>query len=367
VPRPRTLAAALLLFGACVASPEPGPQALLTLDRQWAAVLAGDSTRLAVTALDPLGDTVPNPAVSWTSDNPSVADVDQAGLVRAHTIGSASITAAIETTTAVARIVVAPAVLVGAGDIAGCTYDRDEATARLLDSIPGVVFTAGDNAYPNGTLAEFTLCYDPTWGRHKNRTRPSPGNHDYRTLNGAHYYSYFGPVAGDSGVGYYSYDLAGWHIISLNSNVSMAAGSAQERWLRADLAAHPTACTIAYWHHPRFSSGQHGNSTAPQPLWQALYDANADIVISGHDHTYERFAPQTPAGVLDTARGIREFVAGMGGAGFYDFPTIRANSEVRNNTANGVIKLTLRAGAYDWEFVPTAGATFRDSGTGKCH
>jgi len=260
-----------------------------------------------------------------------------------------------------------PPVLVGAGDIADCSYDDDAATAMLLDSIPGVVFTAGDNAYPNGTVAEFTLCYQPTWGRHKNRTRPSPGNHDYRPPGAASYLSYYGALAGDSSRGYYSYDFAAWHIISLNSNVSMAAGSPQEQWLRADLAAHPAPCTLAYWHHPRFSSGEHGSSAASQPLWQALYDANADVIVSGHDHSYERFAPQTPTGVLDTARGIREFVVGTGGAAFYQFPLVRANSEVRNNATHGVIKLTLRARGYDWEFVPVAGGTFRDSGSGKCH
>jgi len=259
-----------------------------------------------------------------------------------------------------------PAVLVGAGDIASCSYDDDEATAKLLDSIPGTVFTAGDNAYPNGTLAEFTLCYQPTWGRHKARTRPSPGNHDYRIPGAASYYSYFGAAAGDSGRGYYSYDLGAWHIISLNSNISMNAGSPQEVWLRGDLALHPAPCTLAYWHHPRFSSGGHGSSTASQPLWVALYQANADVVISGHDHSYERFAPQTPDGRRDIVHGIREFVVGTGGAGFYQFETIRKNSEKRSRT-HGVIKLTLREGGYDWEFVPVAGKTFRDSGSSRCH
>ena len=260
-----------------------------------------------------------------------------------------------------------PAVLVGAGDIASCRYDADEATAKLLDSIPGTVFTAGDNVYSNGSPERFRDCYAPTWGRHRARTRPSPGNHDYDWPKGAGYYAYFGAQAGDSGKGYYSYDLGGWHIISLNSNVLMVAGSPQEQWLRADLAAHPAKCTLAYWHHPRFSSGEHGNSRAPEPLWNALYTANADVVINGHDHTYERFAPQTPRGVRDTVRGIREFVVGMGGAGFYEFPIVRANSQVRHNKTHGVIKLTLHPDRYDWEFVPVAGSTFRDSGSGKCH
>ena len=260
-----------------------------------------------------------------------------------------------------------PPILVGAGDIASCRYDHDEATAKLLDSIPGTVFTTGDNAYPNGTPDQFARCYGPTWGRHKTRTRPSPGNHDYRTPRAPAYFAYFGAQAGDSGKGYYSYDLGSWHIISLNSSALMVAGSPQERWLRADLAAHPAKCTLAYWHHPRFSSGEHGSARASEPLWNALYDANADVVLNGHDHTYERFAPQTPRGVRDTARGIREFVVGTGGAGFYEFSIVRANSEVRHNRTHGVIKLTLRENGYDWEFVPVAGGRFRDSGSGKCH
>ena len=261
----------------------------------------------------------------------------------------------------------ATAVLVGAADIASCRYDDDEATAKLLDSIPGTVFTAGDNAYPNGALSQFALCYEPSWGRHKHRTRPAPGNHDYRNPGARFYYRYFGAQAGDSGLGYYSYELGAWHIVSLNSNVSMKAGSPQEQWLRRDLALHPAPCTLAYWHHPRFSSGEHGNNRAPEPLWNALYAANADVVINGHDHTYEPFAPQTPKGVRDTARGIREFVVGMGGAGFYEFPIVRANSEVRHNKTHGVIKLTLHPDGYDWEFVPVAGGRFRDSGSGRCH
>ena len=267
-----------------------------------------------------------------------------------------------------ARAPAPQAVLVGAGDIASCSYDADEATAKLLDSIPGTVFTAGDNAYENGTARQYARCYAPTWGRHKARTRPSPGNHDYRIAGAAPYYAYFGAAAGPRGRGYYSYDLGGWHIISLNSNVSMSDTSSQHRWLRHDLVLHRGArCTLAYWHHPRFSSGEHGSSAASQPLWQALYDANADVVINGHDHTYERFAPQTPTGTLDSARGIREFVVGTGGGEFYHFLLIRAHSEVRNNTTHGVIKLTLRADGYDWEFVPVAGGSFRDSGSGKCH
>lgn len=258
-------------------------------------------------------------------------------------------------------------VLVGVGDISN-SGSGDSATAALLDSIPGTVFTLGDNVYNNGTAAEFSNYYEPTWGRHKARTRPSPGNHDYNTSGATGYYNYFGAQAGPSGRGYYSYDLGNWHIVSLNSNISMAAGSAQEQWLRADLAASTKPCTAAYWHHPLFTSGaNHAPSTATRPLFQALYDHNADVVLTGHNHQYERFAPQNPNGGLDTARGIRSFVAGMGGAGHYSFGTIRPNSEARNSDTYGVLKLTLRSNSFDWQFVPEAGKSYTDSGTTACH
>lgn len=260
-------------------------------------------------------------------------------------------------------------VLVGAGDIADCGSNGDEATAALLDGIDGTVFTAGDNAYEDGSAANFSQCYAGSWGRHKARTRPSPGNHDYRTSGAADYYAYFGARSGDAGKGYYSYDLGDWHIISLNSNISMSAGSAQEAWLRADLAASPLTCTLAYWHHPRFSSGtQHGSESAAEPLWQALYDAGAEVVVSGHEHNYERFAPQQPDGTADGATGIREFVVGTGGTGHYnDLGTQLPNSELFNGTTFGVLKLTLAPGTYSWNFVPVAGETFTDSGSGSCH
>jgi hypothetical protein len=264
-------------------------------------------------------------------------------------------------------------VLVGAGDIANCNRSQDESTAQLLDGIAGTVFTLGDDAYPDGTLAQFNDCYGPTWGRHKARTRPTPGNHEYHTSGAAGYYTYFGAAASPLDAnctsnckGYYSYDLGAWHIIALNSEIAHGAGSAQEQWLRADLAAHPNTCTLAYWHKPRFSSGGHGNSTGVQPFWQALYDYGADVVLSGHDHSYERFAPQSPTGQADPARGIREFVVGTGGAGLYPFPTVRPNSQVRNNTTWGVLKLTLHAASYDWQFIPVAGQTFTDAGSALC-
>ncbi|MDQ3007031.1 MAG: Ig-like domain-containing protein [Chloroflexota bacterium] len=264
-------------------------------------------------------------------------------------------------------------VFVGAGDITNCSSTNDEATAKLLDNISGTVFTLGDNAYPDGTLTEFNNCYGPTWGRHKSRTKPAPGNHDYHPAGASGYYTYFGSAASpldnnctSNCKGYYSYNLGAWHIIVLNSEISHSAGSAQEQWLRADLAANQNVCTLAYWHKPRFSSGMHGNIASVQTLWQALYDYGADVVLSGHDHLYERFAPQNPNGQADSSRGIREFVVGTGGSALYPFPTIQPNSQVRNNTTYGVLKLTLHSTSYDWQFVPIAGQTFTDSGSGNC-
>ncbi|HJW90350.1 MAG TPA: metallophosphoesterase, partial [Anaerolineales bacterium] len=264
-------------------------------------------------------------------------------------------------------------VLVGAGDIVKCIRTEHQETAKLLDSIDGTVFTLGDNAYPDGTLAQFNDCYGPTWGRHKDRTRPSPGNHDYHVAGAAGYFTYFGAAASPLDTdctsdckGYYSYDLGYWHIIVLNSEIPHEVGSTQELWLRGDLEANQSTCTLAYWHKPRFSSGQHGNMIGIAPFWQALYDFEADVVLNGHDHTYERFDLQNPSGQADPNRGIREFVVGTGGAALYPFPTIQPNSQVRNNTAWGVLKLTLHATSYSWEFIPIAGQTFTDSGSANC-
>ena len=263
-------------------------------------------------------------------------------------------------------------VLVGAGDIAKCNDSRDEKTAELLDGIPGTVFTTGDNVYNSGTSAEFQNCYDPGWGRHKARTYPTPGSHDYYTAGASGYFGYFGAAAGDPNKGYYSYDLGEWHIISLNSQCGQVGGcgstSPMVTWLRQDLSANPAACTLAYWYNPLFSSGSvHGNDPKMKPSWQALYDADADVVLSGHSHNYERFAPQDANGMADPERGIREFVVGTGGPTVHGFGTIQPNSEVRNSNTSGVLKLTLHPTRYDWEFVPVAGKTFTDSGRASCH
>jgi 3',5'-cyclic AMP phosphodiesterase CpdA len=258
-----------------------------------------------------------------------------------------------------------PEVFVGAGDIGLCSGGGNPAaTARLLDAIAGTVFTAGDNVYPSGTAQEFRECYDPTWGRHKGRTRPVPGNHEYETGGAAPYFEYFGTNAGPPGLGYYSFELGNWHAIALNSNIPVGAGSAQGAWLRADLASSRARCTIAYWHHPLFSSGQNGNQSQMRDFWRLLYDADADIVLSGHDHLYERFTPQQQDGFPDPTRGIRQFTVGTGGALLSPIVTVRPNSEVRIS-ALGVLRLTLNADSYQWSFIPVSGPG--DSGTGTCH
>ena len=348
------------------------PVASVTVSPAAASADVGSTVQLTATPKDANGAPLTGRTVTWGSSNTSVATVSASGLVTGAAVGTATITATSEGKSGTAAITVvtpgASVVFVGAGDIADCGSSSDEATAALLDNIAGTVFTLGDNVYPDGTATQFTQCYDPSWGRHKARTRPSPGNHDYHTTGASGYYGYFGSIAGPSGQGYYSYDLGAWHIISLNSNVSMAAGSAQETWLRQDLAASTKQCTLAYWHHPRFSSGtKHGSTSAAQPLWQALYDNNADIVLSGHEHNYERFAPQTPTGVADPTRGIREFVVGTGGASNYTGSSPLPTSELFNGTTYGVLKLTLSAGSYTWQFIPVAGANFTDSGSGTCH
>jgi len=259
-------------------------------------------------------------------------------------------------------------VLVGAGDISDCGNNNDEATALLLDGIAGTVFTTGDNVYESGSSSQFTNCYNPTWGRHAGRTRPVPGNHDYGTSNASGYFGYFGSVACSPAV-YCAYNLGdNWRVYQLNSEIAHGAGSTQEQWLRADLAATPRSCVVALWHKPRFSSGDtHGSDSSYQALWQALYDFGADLVLVGHEHNYERFAPQSPTGSADPTTGIRQFVVGTGGRSHYGFGSAIANSQVRNGDTFGVLKLTLHASSYDWQFVPVAGASFTDTGSGACH
>ena len=258
------------------------------------------------------------------------------------------------------------------GGLGTATVCRMKYTSDLLLGMnAAAVLTLGDNQYEDGALTKFQQSFDANWGRVKPSMRPAVGNHEYLTIGATGYFQYFGASAGDPTKGYNSYDIGTWHLIALNSNCSQVAGcgtgSPQEAWLRADLAAHPNACTLAYWHHPRFSSGEHGNNTGLQALWQALYDYQAELVLNGHDHDYERFAPQTSVGVADALRGIREFVVGTGGKNHYAFVTLQPNSEVRNPDTYGVLKLTLHPTSYDWQFMPEAGKTFTDSGDGACH
>jgi hypothetical protein len=266
-------------------------------------------------------------------------------------------------------------VVVGAGDIAlASDIGGAEATAKLLDTIDGHVITFGDNAYENATLDDYLDAFHPTWGRHRWRMHPSLGNHEYNVPHAAPYFAYFCDSVGETYKGWYSYDIGSWHFIVLNSNCAEPdanapacdRGSEQERWLRADLAAHPAKCTAAYWHHPRFCSGSKGDDPTVQDLWQALYEAGADVVLSGHAHVYERFGPQDPTGHADPERGIREFVVGTGGADLSTFNESHANSEARKAGLHGVIKLTLHAASYDWQFI-TVDNVVQDSGQGVCH
>jgi hypothetical protein len=268
-------------------------------------------------------------------------------------------------------------ILIAAGDIADCGTRADSATAALVRDIPGTIATLGDHAYESGTKQDFADCYDPTWGAERNRTRPAPGNHEYETRGAKGYFDYFGGAAGDRGKGYYSYDLGAWHIIVLNSDCDEIGGcgtdSPQGRWLRRDLAAHPATCILAYWHHPLFSSGrEHGGDEAMKPAWEALYDARAEVVLSAHEHNYERFAPQDPDGKHDRKRGIRQFVVGTGGASHYGFGRPLTTSEVRESGTFGVLVLTLHSTGYHWVFVPVESrfdlrGPFTDSGSRDCH
>lgn len=262
-------------------------------------------------------------------------------------------------------------VLLAAGDIASCGAYGDSATAALITAQPGVpVLALGDIAYPDGSAQNLADCYAPTWGVFKDRTHPVPGNHDYVTLGAADYYAYFGAAAGPAGLGYYSFDLGAWHVIALNSNcgaVDCAAGSDQETWLKADLAAHPAKCTLAFWHHPMFNAGAHGDLNNTQDLWKDLYAAGAELILNGHDHDYQRFAPQDPSGAADPAAGIREFVVGTGGASLYHVTPGFPNLEAYNDSTYGVLKLTLHPAGYDWQFLPESGKTFTDTGSAACH
>ena len=313
-------------------------------------VAAGSHT-FAVTALDPAGNRSAATTSTWTAG----ATVAAVGDIACSTDD--------------------PNYSGGAGTGSFCMQSATADVVAGISNLDGLLLL-GDEQYQCGYAAEFSAVYAKTWGRFNSIAHPVPGNHEYGDTancppsNASGYYGYYGASAGDPTKGYYSYDLGAWHLIAINSNCAAiggcGSGSAEETWLAADLASDTAACTLAYWHHPRFSSGEHGSDAGTAALWQALYDANADVVLNGHDHDYERFAPQNPSGVADSARGIREFVVGTGGRSHYVTGTPKPNSEVRDSTSFGVLRLTLRANDYGWQFQPAVG-TFSDNGTGTCH
>jgi Calcineurin-like phosphoesterase len=276
-------------------------------------------------------------------------------------------------------------VVAAAGDIACSPREAKQASSggqvsRCLmretsDLLVGTrlqgVLELGDEQYESGALDDFQGEYRSTWGRTLAISHPAVGNHEYGTPDAAGYFDYFGARAGPARRGYYSFDIGAWHLIALNSNCSKVGGcrpdSPQGRWLAADLGAHRNRCTLAYWHHPRFSSGLHGDQLQTAPLWDALYAAGADVVLSGHDHDYERFSPKAPTGQADAKRGITQFVVGTGGKNHYPFAAVQPGSEVRNADSFGVLMLTLHPTSYQWRFGAVGGSRFTDSGTGSCH
>jgi hypothetical protein len=250
-----------------------------------------------------------------------------------------------------------PPRLIAVGDIASCASDGDEQTAALVSKLEGTIAVLGDIAYESGSAADFANCFLPSWRRLVPRIRAALGNHEYSTGTAAAAIDLFRLPK----QGWYSYRLGTWHVIVLNSNCDEIGGcgpqSPEWRWLRADLRTHANRCTLAYWHHPRFSSGEHGSDVAYAAFWDLLARARADVVLVGHDHDYERFAP---------LKGIRSFVVGTGGKSHYRVGPPRAGSRVRNDDTFGVLRMTLRPAGYDWAFVPVEGGNFRDAGTAAC-
>lgn len=287
------------------------------------------------------------------------------------------------TTTALVNFDIPPqAVLVGAGNVATCGTSNDDKTAQIIDTMQSdaQVFTTGDNVFERGTDSEYVNCYQPSWGRFLSRTHPTLGNHDYANggSDAAGSFQYFGDRIGPPGLGYYSYDVGTWHVIVLNDKGGTdpnnpGIDATQMDWLQADLAAHPnstTKCTIAMWHVPLFQSSNTANwieNPGHRPIWVALYAAGVDVVLNGQQHNYERFKPMKPDGTVDETAGIREFNVGTGGESVDNFTVaIHPNSETRA-AVYGVLKLTLKTNSYDWQFIPVAGSTYTDSGTGSCH
>jgi 3',5'-cyclic AMP phosphodiesterase CpdA len=258
-------------------------------------------------------------------------------------------------------------VLLAAGDIAACT-GGSVLTARILDSIPGDIIVAGDAAYLQPDQPDpYATCYATTWGRHKLRTHPAPGNHDMEPAMQRLYFAYFGAAAGEPPGGYYSFEAGDWLVLALNSTIAMDAASPQGRWIRRTLAANPRRCSLAFMHHPRFSSGPHRTNPAAAAGFELLHRGGVDVLVSAHDHIYERFAPMRPSGARDDQDGVRQFVVGTGGNALYRIRSVRRHSQRRQNRVYGVLKLTLRSTDYSWEFVPASPTDFRDSGSTSCH
>jgi hypothetical protein len=285
-----------------------------------------------------------------------------------------TVTAVPPTSTPTLTATPTPVVLIGAGDIADCPSENDKITAAMLEQFPGAtIFTAGDNSDSLDPDYAYKNCFGPTWGRFKDRIHPAMGNHDYDENDSPEeYFEYFGKAAGAPGKGWYSYDLGGWHIVVLNSECEdvggCEAGSPQEKWLKADLAAHPTQCSMAVWHIPRYSAHYAEGLPFVEDFWEDLYKAGAELVVNGHYHYYERYAPMDPEGKLDEAKGIREFIVGTGGAKLETRGrSCNGNCQVFDQITHGLIKLTLHPDSYDWEFLPEPGKTLADSGSGKCH
>lgn len=365
-----TVIAAIVALGTgCGDSQGSNPVARLALSPPWSSIDVGNGTTpdtVRVTFITAAGDTVQADSVQWSSSNSGVALITAAGLIRPRAIGQATIRGTVGAEAGSRSITITDPVLMGAGDIASCLSDRDEATAVLVDSLAGTVFTLGDNDYSDGTpTPAYGVCYDSTWGRHKPRTHPTPGDDDRRAGSLADYFAYFGTAA-HGPTGYYSFDLGAWHIVVLNT--TPFADSTQVRWLRDDLAAHPTRCTLAISHRPRFSSGNTHSAATQGPIFQALHEAHAEILLSGNDHDYERFRPQAPDQTLDPDSGVVQFVVGTGGKshGTINLP-LEPNSAVQNDDTYGVLVLTLHPTSYAWRFIPVAGRTFTDSGTAACH
>lgn len=370
----------------------PGPisASVSTVSASPASIVASTGTStITVTVKDALGNPISGSAVvlaatgsgntltqpSGTSASNGVATGSLSSSATGTKTVSATASGLALTQTAAVTVTSAGSsvTFVGAGDIADCGTTDDEATAALINAMPGVpVFALGDNAYPNGSTNDYKNCYAPSWGAFKSRTHPSAGNHEYNSTNAAPYFAYFGSAAGTAGQGYYSFDLGSWHIVVLNSNIASDNGTPQDTWLQADLAAHKNACTLAYWHHPLYSSiGGTGSGGAvissARRFWDVLYANGVDLVLNGHRHVYERLAPMKPDGTADPTNGIRTLIVGTGGESGGDLTNVFPLSEVREGRTFGVMKLTLSSNSYTWQFIPVAGSTFTDTGSGTCH